>query len=156
MAHAGDLKWSGRRTPSKRLALFVLAVVAVLVLLAYYEITYQDREVNLAFLAILIMFAIIYAALVLTAYAEVTLELQDETLVLKGEEHAVGKRIRERTSRVDRHRMAKLVERNAGAGVLIVRIEDEQGRRLLTFPKFLEEREHDAMVAAILEWGNRP
>ncbi|NIP35434.1 MAG: hypothetical protein GWN39_10730, partial [Thermoplasmata archaeon] len=36
-----------------------------------------------------------------------------------------------------------------------MRVEDANGRRLLTFPEFLEPGEHDTMISAIVEWGNQ-
>lgn len=151
----GEARWEGTREPNRSMAWVVFAIGTGLILVAIYQVTFAGRALNLFFLAAIIAFTLAYLALSLTAQVELSLELTDDELVFRTRELAMGQVVRDRTRRVERSRLVKVVERNAGLGVRVVRLETTGGHSLLTFPEFLEEDVHDRMVAAILAWGDQ-
>ena len=155
MAHGGDRSWRGKRTPNRSLALAVIAIAVALLAIAAFRWSYLGEPVNLWFMAVFVVFLIVYSALVLTSHVEVVMGLGPDTLVLDVTEHAVGRRVRHRTHRVRRTRMARVVERVMAPNIHTVRIEDGSGRTLVSFPRFLDVGEHDLMVRALLEWGGQ-
>jgi hypothetical protein len=152
---AETASWTGRREPNTSFAWTIIAIGIGLLAVSVYQILYWDAEFNLWFMALLIVGLVGYAIISFTSYVEIKVELQGEELCYTKSEMTLGYLIRERSLPVDRKRIAKVVERNAGLGVRVVRIEDAHGRRLLVFPEFLEPKEHDGMIAAVIEWGNQ-
>ncbi len=150
----GESRWEGTREPNRSMAWVVFAIGTGLILVAIYQVAFAGRTLDLFFLAAIIAFTLAYLALSLTAQVELSLELTGDELVFRTRELAMGQVVRDRTRRVERSRLIKVVERNAGLGVRVVRLETTGGHSLLTFPVFLEEGEHDGMVAAILAWGD--
>lgn len=151
----GEPRWEGKREPNRSMAWVVFAIGTGLILVAIYQVSFAGRTLDLFFLAAIIAFMLAYLALSLTAQVELSLELTGDELVFRTRELAMGQVVRDRTRRVERSRLVKVVERNAGLGVRVVRLETKGGHSLLTFPEFLEKDEHDRMVAAILEWGDQ-
>ena len=147
--------WTGRREPSTGLAWTVIAIGTGLLVVALYQVMYWDVPVNPWFLAMVVIGMIAYAAMSFTSYVELALVLGEEELSYTKREWSFGMVIRETTGSVEREKMAKVVERNAGLGVRVVRFEDASGHRLLVFPEFLSPREHDGMMEAIIEWGDQ-
>jgi hypothetical protein len=148
--------WTGRRDANTGLAWTVIALGAGLVAIALFQVVYWDASVNPWFLAMVVAGMIAYGAISFTSYAEMVVTLGEGELTYTKREWSVGRVITEATARVERDRMSKVVERNAGLGVRAVRFEDVDGRRLLTFPEFLPSKEHDAMMEAIVDWGAQP
>lgn len=156
MSVNGTSVWTGRREPNTTVAWVIIAIGTGLLVIAMYQVMFLDASLNIWFLTMLVVGMLAYAAISFTSSVEMVIELGDEELHYTKRERSVGKVVRKKTLSVDRSRMAKVVERNAGFGVRVVRIEDAEGRRLLTFPEFLGPEEHDKMIAAIIEWGNQP
>ncbi len=149
------LAWKGRREPNQSLAWTIIAIGTGLLVVALYQVYFLDASVNLWFLTMLVLGLLAYAAISLSAFVEMEVTSDGETLSYTKREWSVGYEIRKDTISVERSRISKVVERNAGLGVRVVRVEDVNGRRLLTFPEFLRPDEHDAMISAIVEWGNQ-
>jgi hypothetical protein len=147
--------WTGRREPNASIAWAVIAIGAGLVAVAAYQVLYMDATVNPWFLALLVVGLVAYAAITLTSFVEMEVALGEEELAYTKREWSLGRVVREGRSTLERSRLAKVVERNAGLGVRVVRFEDLDGRRLLVLPEFLGPDEHDAMIAAILDWGGQ-
>lgn len=154
MADGGDLTWRGTRTPNRSLALGVFAIAIALLSIAVFRWSYLGDPVNWWFMTVFVVFLLVYAALVLTSLVDVTLELGEDAIIIDVREHAVGRQVRQRTHRVRRTRMARVVERVMSPNIHTVRIEDGSGRTLVSFPRFLDIDEHDRMVRAILVWGD--
>jgi hypothetical protein len=147
--------WTGRRKPNTGLAWAVIAIGTGLLAVTVFQVFYWDVSVNPWFLALVILGMLAYGAITFTSSVEMVVELGEEELSYTKREWSVGRVIREHTSTVERSAMSKVVERNAGFGVRVVRFEDAHGRRLLVFPEFLSPDEHDGMMEAIMEWGNQ-
>ena len=147
--------WSGRRDPNTSLAWTVIAIGAGLLLVVAWQAVYLDADFNPYAVALIVLAMIAYGAISFTSNVEMRVELGDDRLSFTKRESSLGRVIREGTSTVERGQMAKVVERNAGLGVRVVRVEDADGRRLLTFPEFMGPSEHDAMMTAIVEWGGQ-
>ena len=156
MSHGHDRTWPGRREPNKALAWTVIAIGTGLVVVAVFQVVYWDTAVNPWFLAMVVVGMLAYGAISFTSFAEMEVTLGGEGLSYTKREWSLGRVIREDTIDVERARMAKVLERGAGLGVRVVRFEDAHGRRLLVFPEFLPPDEHNTMIEAILEWGNKP
>ena len=148
--------WTGRREPNTAVAWVIIAIGTGLLVIAMYQVMFLDASLNIWFVAMIVFSMLAYAAISFTSSVEMVIELGLEELHYTKRERSVGKVVRKKTLSVDRSRMAKVVERNAGFGIRVVRIEDAEGRRLLTFPEFLGTEEHDMMMTAIIEWGNQP
>jgi hypothetical protein len=134
----------------------IFAIGTGLLLVAAYQVFVLEMSFHLWFVAMIVFSMLAYAAMSFTSSVEMVVELGAEELLYTKRERAIGQVIRDKTLKVDRSRMAKVVERNAGFGIRVVRIEDGEGRRLLIFPEFLGPVEHDEMMRAIIEWGNQP
>jgi hypothetical protein len=147
--------WTGRREPNTSLAWTVIGIGAGLLAVAVYQVLYWDATMNLWYLALLVAGMVAYAAITFTSYVEMEVDLGEEELTYTKREWSVGRVVREVRSTLERSRLAKVVERNAGLGVRVVRFEDADGRRLLVLPEFLDMKEHDAMIAAIIAWGDQ-
>lgn len=156
MSHGDESTWTGRREPNTTLAWTVIAIGTGLVVVALFQVVYWDVSVNPWFLAMVVVGMLAYGAISFTSFAEMEVALGGDVLSYTKRERSLGRVIREDTIEVERARMAKVVERNAGLGVRVVRFEDAQGRRLLVFPNFLPPDEHETMMEAIMEWGNQP
>ncbi|UCC93650.1 MAG: hypothetical protein JSW25_03020 [Thermoplasmata archaeon] len=156
MVEEGPVRWKGTRVPNTSFAWTIIAVGTGLTAVALYQAFFLDVDVNLWFLAMLVLGLVAYAGISLTSVIEMEVELVDDEIVYTKRERTLGFMVRDRSIGVDRDRIVKVVERNAGLGLRVVRLEGENGRRLLTFPEFLEPKEHDAMMARIIEWGNQP
>jgi hypothetical protein len=147
--------WSGRREPNTSLAWTVIGIGTGLVAVSIYQVLYWDASLNPWFLALLVGGMVAYAAISFTAFVEMEVALDGEELTYTKREWSLGRVVREVSSSLERSRLAKVVERNAGLGVRVVRFEDAYGRRLLVIPEFLDVKEHDAMIAAVIEWGDQ-
>lgn len=156
MGEDGASVWTGRREPNTTVAWVIIAIGTGLMVIALYQVMFLDASLNIWFLAMLVVGMVAYAAISFTSSVEMVVDLGEGELHYTKREMSVGQVVRRKTLSVDRSRMAKVVERSAGFGVRVVRIEDAGGRRLLTFPEFLAPEEHDEMIAAIIEWGNQP
>ena len=156
MNHGAESTWTGRREPNTALAWTVIAIGTGLVAVALFQVVYWDVPVNPWFLAMVVIGMLAYGAISFTSHAEMEVALGGEVLSYTKRERSLGRVIGEDTIEVERAWMVKVVERNAGLGVRVVRFEDAQGRRLLVFPRFLPPDEHDTMMEVILEWGNQP
>jgi hypothetical protein len=148
-------RWTGRREPNTSFAWTIIAVGTGLLVVSMFQIVYWDTPYNIWYLALLVTGLVGYAIISFTSFVEMVVELVDEELVYRKMERTMGFLIREGSIKVQRSKIAKVVERNAGFGVRVVRIENEVGRRLMVFPEFLDPEEHDEMIAAIIEWGNQ-
>jgi hypothetical protein len=146
----------GRREPNTASAWVIIAIGIGLVAVAIFQVMYLDATFNMWFLALLVIGLVAYGAMSFTSSVEMVVELVDEELRFTKTERALGKSIRDTTLMVERDRISKVVERNAGLGIRVVKIEDADRRKLLVFPEFLDVKEHDEMIAAIIEWGNQP
>jgi hypothetical protein len=151
----GQRAWSGRREPNTGLAWTVIAIGVGLLVVAAYQVLFMDATVNPLFLLLLVAGMVAYAAISFTSFVEMEVTLGGEELAYTKREWSVGRVVREGRLTLERSRLAKVVERNAGLGVRVVRMEDANGRRLLVFPEFLEPKQHDEMIAAIIEWANQ-
>jgi len=147
--------WTGHREPNTALAWAIIGIGLGLVAITVFQVVYWDATFNVWFFVMLVVAMFAYAAISFTSSVEMVVELADDELLYTKRERSVGRLIRETTASVDRSRMAKVVERNAGLGIRVIRIEDPDGRKLLIFPEFLEPREHDEMMKVIIEWGNQ-
>ena len=148
--------WTGRREANRALAWAIIAIGTGLLLTSLYQVVVLEWSFNIWFFTMVILAMLAYAAFSFTSSVEMVVELADEKLLFTKREEAMGKVIKERTVSVERSMMSKVVERNAGFGIRVVKIEDAKGRRLLIFPEFLGPEEHDQMIAAIIVWGNQP
>ena len=155
MGGDGPTRWTGRRDPNTSLAWGVIAIGTGLLAVVAYQVAYQGAEVEAWAVVLIVVAMVAYGAISFTSHVEVEVALRGEELVLTRGEWSLGRLVRESSSSLDRSRMTRVVERNAGLGIRVVRFEDAAGRRLLTFPEFLGADEHDAMMAAILEWGDQ-
>lgn len=156
MGEDGPSSWTGRREPNRGLAWVIIFSGTVLLLVAAYQFFFLELSVNIWFVMMIALAILVYASLSFTSSVEMTIELGEEDLRYTKRERSLGRSLRMRTLSVERSRMAKVVERNAGFGIRVVRIEGAGGRRLLTFPEFLGHEEHDEMITVIIEWGNQP
>ena len=147
--------WTGRREANRGLAWAIIAIGTGLLLTSLYQVVVLDWSFNIWFFTMVVLAMLAYAAFSFTSSVEMVVELADEGLLFTKREKAMGRVIKERTISVERSMMSKVVERNAGFGIRVVKIEDAKGRRLLIFPEFLGPEEHDRMIAAIIEWGNQ-
>lgn len=150
-----DRAWQGKRTPNMRIAYVVLFIGACLVAVAVYRWT-TGTEFNWFFLLVFLLFLFIYLFLVLATAYEVTVALVDDELQVTVVEHVASRRMKERLDSVPRWRMAKLREITMGELAHTIKIEDAGGKALATFPRFLPLGEHNAMIKAIIEWGDQP
>jgi len=148
--------WTGHREPNTAWAWIIIGIGLGLLFVTILQVLYLDADFKVWFFVLLVVAMFAYAVISFTSSVEMVVELTEEQLVFTKRERSVGRLIRETTASVDRSDMAKVVERNAGFGVRVVRIEGTRGQRLLTFPEFLKPREHDEMIEAIIEWGNQP
>lgn len=155
MDEAGSPSWTGRREPNTSLAWVVIGVGSGLLALTLVQAAFFDAQFNVWFFALLVLAMVAYGAITFTSWVAMTVELTDDRLVHTKREWSLGRVIRESALSVDRDRIAKVVERNAGLGVRVVRIEDADGGRLLIFPEFLEVREHDEMISAVIGWAGQ-
>jgi hypothetical protein len=150
-----DRAWHGRRRPDMRVAFVVLLTGACLVAVAVYRWT-LGTAFDWFFLGVFLLFLFIYVFLVLATAYEVTVALAGDELQVTVVEYLAGRRMQERVEAVPRWRMAKIRERRVGELVHNTKVEDAGGRTLVAFPRFLSLEEHDAMVEAIIGWGNQP
>jgi hypothetical protein len=151
----GQRVWTGRREPNTTIAWTVIAIGVGLIAVAAYQVLYMDATVNPWFLALLVVGMVAYGAITLTSFVEMEVALDEEELAYTKREWSLGRIVRENSLTLERSRLAKVVERNAGLGVRVARFEDLDGRRLLVLPEFLEHDEHDAMMEAIIDWGGQ-
>ena len=131
--------WTGRREANRGLAWVIIAIGTGLLLTSLYQVVVLEWSFNIWAFTLVVLSMLAYALFSFTSFVEMVVEV-----------------IKERTISVDRSMMSKVVEKNAGFGIRVVKIEDAKGRRLLIFPEFLGPEEHDRMIAAIILWGNQP
>lgn len=148
--------WTGRREANRGLAWVIIAIGTGLLLTSLYQVVVLEWSFNIWAFTLVVLSMLAYALFSFTSFVEMVVELDEEELILTKREGALGRVIKERTISVDRSMMSKVVEKNAGFGIRVVKIEDAKGRRLLIFPEFLGPEEHDRMIAAIILWGNQP
>ena len=138
-----------------RIAYVVLFIGACLVAVAVYR-WFTGTEFNWFFLFVFLLFLFIYLFLVLATSYEVTVGVVGDELQVTVVEHVAGRKMQDRLESVPRWRMAKLREITMGELAHTIKIEDAGGKTLVAFPRFLPLGEHDAMIKAIIEWGNQP
>lgn len=98
---------------------------------------------------------ILFTILIPFSWFEVEITILGDDLEVVVRE-GLGKWSKERAYVAPRDRIARIIERGFLYLMLAVVVEDEKGRRLAIFPKFLLTDEHKRMIATILEWGNQP
>ena len=148
-------RWSRRTKTKPHLALLVLAVAIGLAVITVLLDRISFTSSDLVYIGLAVGGSIILVLLVTFSWTEVTVELEGDTFAVETRAGILGHaRLYER--RVPRERMVKIKERGIPGLVETVVVLDREGRTLAAFPRFLDEEEHEAMIAAILEWGNQP
>ena len=154
MTSDGERTWKGRTRPRTGVAIVVYAVAGALLATAFVRGDLQDLGDRWPFLVLLVAGALSYGLLVASSWAEVELTLSGGRMRVVVREGLLSQ-TREGIHEVGRGDMAKVRERVVRGLVHNVFIEGPNGRRLCAFPRFLDRRQHDEMVQAVVEWGGR-
>lgn len=148
-------EWSGVTRPHKDISVGLLLLVAVFLAAAFLGggIDLFDAW-NILWLAFISAGGVVLALLTIASWLKVTVALEGERLEVRFDH---GARSIEWSTmvRVSRSKLARIEDLKVARWGNNVFLRDPSGRLLVAFPRFLEEPEHDAMMAAILEWGGR-
>ena len=147
--------WSGRIRPNLHLGLAIYALAFTMVALGFLTGHARTDLTGLAFLAILLWGAAMYGFTLVSAWREISVSIEGDVLRVKARYGGLGRSVHERTWTIGRGEVVKLRERWV-LGIPGVWLYDGSGQVLTSFRRFLEEDEHERMVAAILEWGGQP
>ena len=154
MTSDGERTWLGRTRPRTGVAMVVYAVAGALLAIAFVRGDLQDLGDRWPFVLLLVAGALSYGLLVARSWAEVELTLSGGRMRVVVREGLLSQ-TREGIHEVDRGDVAKVRERVVRGLVHNVFIEGPNGKRLCAFPWFLDRKQHDEMVHAVVEWGSR-
>jgi prepilin signal peptidase PulO-like enzyme (type II secretory pathway) len=151
----GRLKWEGRRYPSWIPTIALFAFVIFLVATSIIAWKYYNAPVRFEFVILLGIGFVLFLFVFGTSFVDISVQLENDVLIVELKETMARRTIRQKPQRIERERIAKIVERRVG-WLDIVILEDSEGLELSRFARFLESEEHDNMISVLMEWGNQP
>jgi hypothetical protein len=137
------------------MAILVFILAALLLIVAVARALFFEGPLNPYYMGMLAFFGLLYFSLMMMSSVEVDISVRGDILLVVVQER-VRRPIRERKHRVERGDMRKVKEIDLWGMSTTVRVEGDSGRLLAVFPMFMPRQQHDEMIAAILEWGDRP